>query len=113
MTATGTSKTEKRRMSHEDKALEEIRKSYCTERGEYGVDLFISHHIEVLPESYWQKRLDTDKPSAEQVISLLVLRSKWDEEEVYDFTLPDEVTDYVVSVSFDEDGTLNSIEMES
>ena len=46
-------------------------------------------------------------------MDLLVLRSKWEDEEVYDFTLPEEVTDYVVSVSFDEDGEIDDIVMES
>ena len=73
----------------------------------------MSHHIDELPKSYWQKHLGTESPSSEQVIGLLVLRSKWDDEEVYDFTLPEELTDYVVSVSFDEDGAIEGIEMES
>ena len=63
--------------------------------------------------TYWEKHLSTEIPSSEQVIGLLVLRSKWENEEVYDFTLPDDVTDYVVSVSFDEDGKIEDIEMES
>ncbi len=100
-------------MSNEVKALEGIKKSFDTEQGEYGIDLFVSHHIEDLPKSYWQKHLGTDVPSSEQVIGLLVLRSKWDDEEIYDFTLPEEVTDYVVSVSFDDDGAIGGIEMES
>ena len=101
------------KISNEVKALEGIKKSSGTEQGEYGIDEFVSHHIDELPKSYWQKHLGTEKPSSEQVIGLLVLRSKWDDEEVYDFTLPEEVTDYVVSVSFDEDGAIEGIEMES
>jgi hypothetical protein len=50
-----------------------------------------------------------------------VLRSHWgddddgDEEgiDTFDFTLPDEVTDYVISVRFDEDGEVESVSMES
>ena len=63
-------------------------------------------------ESYWEKHLGNSNPSKEKVIDLLILRSKWDDEEVYDFTLPDEVTDYVLSVSF-EDGSIEDITMES
>ena len=100
-------------MSNVKRALEGIKKSSGTEQGEYGIDEFVSHHIEELPQSYWEKHLDTSKPSHEQVIDLLVLRSKWEDEEVYDFTLPEEVTDYVVSVSFDEDGEIDDIDMES
>lgn len=100
-------------MSNEKKALEGIKKSSGTEQGEYGIDEFVSHHLEELPQSYWEKHLGTSKPSNELVIDLLVLRSKWEDEEVYDFTLPDEITDYVVSVSFDEDGEIDDIVMES
>ena len=100
-------------MSNEAKALEGIRKSSGTEQGEYGIDEFVSHHIDELPKSYWKKHLSSETPTSEQVIGLLVLRSKWDDEEIYDFTLPEEVTDYVVSVSFDEDGKIEDIEMES
>lgn len=100
-------------LSNERKALEGIKKSSGTEQGEYGIDEFVSHHLEELPQNYWEKHLGTSKPSHEQVIDLLVLRSKWEDEEVYDFTLPEEVTDYVVSVSFDEDGEIDDIVMES
>lgn len=100
-------------MNNEKKALEEIKKSSGTEQGEYGIDEFISHHLEELPPSYWEKYLGISKPSHEQVIDLLVLRSKWEDEEVYDFTLPEDVTDYVVSVSFGEAGEIEDIVMES
>ena len=100
-------------MNNQKTALQAIKKSSGTEQGEYGVDLFVSHHLEELPESYWQKHLDTSSPGVEEVIDILVLRSKWEGEEVYDFTLPGEVTDYVVSVSFDEDGEVDDIVMES
>ncbi|USD20459.1 DUF2004 domain-containing protein [Microbulbifer variabilis] len=100
-------------MNNEKKALEGIKQSSGTEQGEYGIDEFVSHHLEELPPSYWEEHIGTSKPTNDDVIGLLVLRSKWDEEEVYDFTLPNEVTDYVVSVSFDEDGVIESISMES
>jgi hypothetical protein len=100
-------------MNNEKKALEAIKKSSGTEQGEYGIDEFVSHHLKELPQSYWEKQLGTSHPSNEQVIDLLVLRSKWEDEEVYDFTLPEEVTDYVVSVSFDNDGMIDDIVMES
>lgn len=100
-------------MSNEKKALEGIKQSSGTEQGEYGIDEFVSHHLDELPASYWEKHIGTSKPTNEQVINLLILRSKWEDEEVYDFTLPDEVTDYVVSVSFDEDGLIEDISMES
>jgi hypothetical protein len=100
-------------VGNEKKALEGIKKSSGTEQGEYGIDEFVSHHLEELPLTYWEKHIGTSKPTSEQVIDLLVLRSKWEDEEVYDFTLPEEVTNYVVSVSFDEDGMIDDIVMES
>ena len=100
-------------MSNEKKALEGIKQSSGTEEGEYGIDEFVSHHLDELPTSYWVRHTGTSKPVNEQVIDLLILRSKWENEEVYDFTLPDEATDYVVSVSFDKDGLIEDISMES
>lgn len=86
-------------MSKEEIALEGIKNSSRTEQGEHGIDEFVSHHIEELPKSYWKEHLGTEVPSAEQVIGLLVLREEWEDEDVYDFTLPGDVTDYVMSVS--------------
>lgn len=100
-------------MSNKKKALDGIKQSSGTEQGKYGIDKFVSHHLDELPQSYWDKHVDTSKLTNEQVINLLILRNKWEDEEVYDFTLPDEVTDYVISVSFDEDGLIESISMES
>jgi len=47
-----------------------------------------------------------------------VLRSHWGDDddnglEVFDFTLPDDVTDYVISVRFDANGEVEEISMES
>lgn len=99
-------------MNNEKKALEGIKRSSGTEQGEYGIDEFVSHHLKELPQIYWEKHLGASKPSREQVIDLLILRGKWDDAEVYDFTLPEDVTSYVVSVSFGEDGEIDDISME-
>jgi hypothetical protein len=100
-------------MSNEKKALQDIKSSIGTEIGEYSVDEFISHHLEELPSTYWKAKTGVETPSVNQVVDLLVLRSKWDDEEVYDFTLPDDVTDYVISVKYGENGELEDIDMES
>jgi len=97
----------------ECKSIEGIKQSSGTEQGEYDIDEFVSHHLDKLPTSYLAKQVDTSKPTNEQVIDLLVLCSKWEDEEVYDFTLPDDVTDYVVCVSLDNDGLIEDISMES
>lgn len=95
-------------------ALEAIKDSCGTEAAEYGIDLFVSHHLEDVPQAYWLQQLATATPDASAVIGLLVCRS-WgqDDLEIFDFTLPDNVTNYVVSVHFDEDGEIDDISMES
>ena len=52
------------------------------------------------------------------VLDILKLGSHWgddysDEMDTFDFTLSDDITDYVISVYFDEDGQIESISMES
>lgn len=100
-------------MDNQKKALAVIKGASGTALGEYSVDEFISHHLEELPASYWGKHLGTAIPTTKSVIELLVLRNKWDDSEIYDFTLPGNITDYVISVSFDEDGEVEDITMES
>ncbi len=96
-------------------ALEAIKQAFGTEGGEDSISLFVEHHLEELAKDYWQQYLATDVPEPSAVIGLLVLRSSWGVEdlEYFDFTLPGEVTDYVVSVQFDEAGSVESISMES
>ena len=38
-------------MNNEQVALEGIKQSLGTEQGEYGIDVFVSHHIEELPKA--------------------------------------------------------------
>ena len=38
-------------------ALAAIRQAYGTEDGEDSIDLFVTHHLEELPQSYWQEQL--------------------------------------------------------
>ena len=83
-----------------------------------GVSLYVSHHLQEIESAYWQEHTGTTNPSAEQVINLLTLRTAWGEDtddiaEVFDFTLPGNVTDYVLAVRFNEDGEVEDIDMES
>lgn len=98
-------------------ALDAIKKSFGTPEAEYDVDLFIKHHLEEIESEYWVKHLKTKKPKAEQVLDLLVLDSCWGDEdesmENFDFTLPEEATNYMICVSFDENGKVEDISMES
>lgn len=70
---------------------------------------------------YWQQHLGVANPEPARVLDILVLRSHWGDEEeneeegmdVFDFTLPDDVTNYVISVRFDNGGVVQEIDMES
>lgn len=80
-------------------------------------ELFASHHVEEIDAAYWKQRTGTAQPTAKQVIDLLELRSHWGDEgedgmDTFDFTLPGDVTDYVLSVRFDEDGEVEDVSME-
>ena len=80
------------------------------------VGLFVSHHLDELDESYWRGHFGTPRPEIEQVIELIKLKEHWSGEadlDKFDFTLPGDVTDYVISVSFDAAGEVHDIAMES
>lgn len=96
-------------------ALEAIKQKFGTEAGEDSVNLFVEHHLAELPQSYWQQHLGSGAAEPASIIGLLQLRSSWGEEDIeyFDFTLPDEVTDYVISVHFDSAGSIDGISMES
>lgn len=87
------------------------------------VKLFVSHHLQELDAAYWEKHTGKPRPSPIKVLDLLQLRSHWGEDDeddidedgtdTFDFTLPGDVTQYVIAVRFDEDGEVENIEMES
>ncbi len=91
--------------------------------GEFSVALFVSHHLDEVEADYWKARTGSPCPDAKRVLDLLVLQKHWglsgdggiDEDgiDVFDFTLPGEVTDYVLSVRFDDNGEIADISMES
>ena len=94
--------------------------------GDFGPTLFASHHLAELDAAYWEKHAGTSRPSTRQILDLLVLRSHWGDDDddddddegdggidTFDFTLPGDVTDYVISVRFDESGQVEAISMES
>ncbi|OEZ62933.1 DUF2004 domain-containing protein [Duganella sp. HH105] len=97
-------------------AIAAIKRAMGTEDGD--VNLFVSHHLDELDGEYWLKHLGTESPDATQILDIIRLRSHWGGDEIdgiknFDFTLPDDVTDYVISVSFDETGEVDEISMES
>ncbi len=93
-----------------------IKSAYGTEDDEFGATLFVSHHLEELAPSYWKKHFGTASPEPQRILDALVLRSEFEEDDdcdMLDFTLPGDATDYVLCVSFDEDGRVEDISMES
>lgn len=96
-------------------ALEAIRKAYGTDVGEYSSTMFVHHHLEELPQSYWEELTGTPSPAPEAVLDLLELKSTWGEREMenFDFSLPGNVTDYMLSVRFNDAGEIEELSMES
>lgn len=99
-------------------ALSAIKAAYGTTDDEFGATLFVSHHLEELDVSYWEKYLKTASPEPIRVLDILTLRSHWGDEDedgidTFDFSLPGEITDYVISVRFNENGSVEDISMES
>lgn len=93
-----------------------IKAAYGTEEDEFGGTLFVSHHLEEIDPAYWMEQFGTTTPDPTQILDSLVLRSEFDEEDEidsFDFTLPGDVTDYVLCVTFNEDGEVDDLSMES
>ncbi|MFK4048840.1 DUF2004 domain-containing protein [Acinetobacter venetianus] len=88
------------------------------QQAEDSVDLYIQHHLEEIETEYWVKHFGTPSPTPLQVLDALVLEHEGDDEEIeayemLDFSLPDQVTNYVICVSFDSHGQVIDISMES
>lgn len=98
-----------------DRAFAAILGAINTEAGEYSVDLFVSHHLEELPGTYWVALLGTESPGPEEVLSRLEFLESWGDSELeyFDFSLPGGVTDYRICVHFSEAGVIDGISMES
>ncbi|WP_425395766.1 DUF2004 domain-containing protein [Aeoliella sp.] len=99
-------------------ALAAIRTAFGTAEDQYGATLFVSHHLTEIDDAYWQEHLQSSSPEPVRVLDLLVFQSHWSEDDdegldTFDFTLPGDVTNYVISVSFNEDGKVEEIVMES
>jgi hypothetical protein len=100
----------------ETAARQAIKNGFDMEDEDSGVAMFVAFHLEEVEPDYWQQQLKTARPDPGSVLDVLVLREHWggpEELEHFDFTLPGEVTDYVVSVRFDGAGKVAEISMES
>jgi hypothetical protein len=93
-----------------------IKKAFGTASDEFGATLFVTHHLEEVDSGYWVKHLSTEAPDPHRVLELLELKSHWGGNngiENFDFTLPEDATQYVISVKFDESGDVSDISTES
>ena len=103
----------------EQKARAAILSAYQRSTDENQVRLYAEHHLEELEPAYWLKNLGTATPQPLQVLKVLELSPHVDwtleQDENYriDFTLPEEVTQYVLCVELDRDESLVGISMES
>lgn len=84
------------------------------------VTMFVEHHLAELDRSYWIEQLETASPTPEKVLHLLELKSTWhqfveedEQPDTFDFTLPGDVTQYIICVLFNEKGTVEKIDMQS
>jgi len=98
-------------------ALSTIKNTYGAEDGEYSVNLFASHHLNEIEVGYWEKHLGIADIKESQILDILVLRSYWRDDEngidIFDFTIPENITDYIISVHFNKNGQIEEISMES
>ena len=100
----------------EKTAVVAIRAAFESEDEDAAVREFIVHHLEEIEGTYWKQHLGDESPAPSRVLDILLLRDHWggdDELETFDFTLPDEATQYVISVRFGESGEIEEISMES
>ena len=99
-------------------ALAAIKQAMNANDEDSGVPLFVSHHLDEIEDSYWQEHTDSPHPKPEQVLDLLEIRSHWGDDDddgidTFDFTLPNDATNYVIAVRFGNDGQVEEITMES
>ena len=98
-------------------ARAEIQSIYGKPKGENSVTLFVSHHLDELDSEEWLDCIGVAKPRPEDILNSLVLETAWSSEDdgtidMYDFTLPKNMTQYVIAVRFAGD-TIVDIDMES
>lgn len=95
-----------------------IKSLYGKPEGEYGPTLFVSHHLEEIEPEYWLRTVGVQKPSLEQILDALVFVDSWtsgsgDTDNTFDFGLPGNVSNYLLSVRFEDEGHVREVSMES
>jgi hypothetical protein len=99
-------------------ALRAIKSLYGKPEGEFGPTLFVSHHLTEIEPEYWLRTLGTNQPEPDQILNALVLIDSWSSEDdenvdTFDFSLPEAVSDYLLSVRFQDDGQVRDVSLES
>ena len=76
---------------------------------------YIEHHLDELDDAYWLSHTDTDNPSSDDVLEIMVADTTWSDngDTIVDCTLPGGVTNYLLSVRLNASGQCTGIEMES
>lgn len=110
--------TEQLLTQRQNLALAKIQSTYGSPEGEFGATMFVAHHLQEIDENYWIETFGTEAPSPSEIIKALVLVSNWSSEDdghldMFDFSLPGNVTDYLLSVRFNSDGVVEDVAMES
>ena len=84
--------------------------------------LFVSHHLSELDASYWIKHTGNGRPNAQEVLRLLEVCFDAEDDDLeedeeplntLDFSLPGNVTNYLICVEFDDSGNVTRVAMES
>ena len=99
-------------------ARQAIKSLYGKPKGEYGPTLFVSHHLEEIEPEYWLRTVGVQQPKPEQILDSLVLVGSWtsgggETVNTFDFGLPGNVSDYLLSVRFGDEGQVQDVSMES
>ena len=94
-----------KKKEYEQVALLKIMSLLEVSSGEDDVTLFVDHHLAELEPDYFSKTFGTPTPNASQILHSLVLVGSWSSEDdgnvdVFDFSLPGNVTNYLLSVRF-------------
>ena len=99
---------------YENTARAAIKEAYGTEAGEDSVTRFVTEHLEDVDVDFWEKHLDTAKPEPLKVLDILIVRSHWSDgdAEIFEFAIPEDVRNSVISVQFDSDGNFVDMVLE-
>ncbi|MDJ0615028.1 MAG: DUF2004 domain-containing protein [Rhizobiaceae bacterium] len=99
-------------------AQAKINNSYGKEEAEFSVTLFVDHHLEELSSDDWNAATGKPNPTPEQILKSLVLASCWSSDDsqnidMFDFSLPGDITDYLISIQFNQANEIIAMDMES